>query len=121
MASMHILRRGRTFGLVAASALVLSGCNSTPYSLPLPGGADLGDHPYTVKAEFRDAMDLVPQGGVRSSDVTVGKITDVQLKRGSWTALVSSRPKTIGSSSAACFRRWLMYSCVSSASSGRMW
>jgi phospholipid/cholesterol/gamma-HCH transport system substrate-binding protein len=89
MTSMHILRRGRTFGLVVAAALALSGCNFTPYSLPLPGGADVGDHPYTVKAEFRDALDLVPQGGVRSSDVTVGKITDVQLKPGSWTALVT--------------------------------
>lgn len=75
--------------LVAASALVVSGCNFTPYSLPLPGGADLGDHPYTVKAEFRDAMDIVPQGGVRSSDVTVGRITDVQLKPGTWTAIVT--------------------------------
>lgn len=89
MTSMHILRRGRILALTGAVALVLSGCNFTPYSLPLPGGADLGDDPYTVKAEFRDAMDLVPQGGVRSSDVTVGKITDVQLKRGSWTALVT--------------------------------
>ncbi len=89
MTSMHLLRRGRTVGLVVAVGLVLSGCDFTPYSLPLPGGADLGDRPYTVKAEFRDAMDLVPQGGVRSSDVTVGKITDVQLKRGSWTALVT--------------------------------
>ena len=65
MMSVHILRRGRTFGLVVASALVLSGCNFTPYSLPLPGGADLGDHPYTVKAEFRDALDIVPQGAGR--------------------------------------------------------
>ena len=89
MTSMHIVRRGRILALTGAVALVLSGCNFTPYSLPLPGGADLGDDPYTVKAEFRDAMDLVPQGGVRSSDVTVGKITDVQLKRGSWTALVT--------------------------------
>jgi phospholipid/cholesterol/gamma-HCH transport system substrate-binding protein len=89
MTSMHILRRGRILALTGAVAMVLSGCNFTPYSLPLPGGADVGDHPYTVKAEFRDAMDLVPQGGVRSSDVTVGKITDVQLKRGSWTAIVT--------------------------------
>jgi phospholipid/cholesterol/gamma-HCH transport system substrate-binding protein len=89
MTSMHILRRGRVFALAAASALILSGCNFTPYTLPLPGGADLGDHPYTVKAEFRDALDIVPQGGVRSSDVTVGRITHVQLKPGSWTALVT--------------------------------
>lgn len=89
MTSMHILGRGRTFGLAVASALVLSGCNFTPYSLPLPGGADVGDHPYTVKAEFRDALDLVPQGGVRSSDVTVGKITDVKRGPGGWTAMVT--------------------------------
>jgi phospholipid/cholesterol/gamma-HCH transport system substrate-binding protein len=89
MTSMHLLRRGRMVGLVGASAVILSGCNFTPYSIPLPGGADVGNHPYTVKAEFRDALDIVPQGGVRSSDVTVGKITDVQLKPGSWTALVT--------------------------------
>ncbi|HJR89506.1 MAG TPA: MCE family protein [Aeromicrobium sp.] len=84
-----MVRRGRTVALAGAAAVVLSGCNFTPYSLPLPGGADLGDNPYTVKAEFRDAMDIVPQAGVRSSDITVGKITDVQLKPGSWTALVT--------------------------------
>ena len=89
MTGMHILRRGRIPALVGASALVLSACNFTPYSLPLPGGADLGDNPYTVKAEFRDALDIVPQGGVRSSDVTVGRITDVELKPGSWTAIVT--------------------------------
>jgi len=89
MTGMHFLRRGRVPALAAASALVLSGCNFTPYSLPLPGGADLGDNPYTVKAEFRDAMDIVPQGGVRSSDVSVGRIIDVELKPGSWTAVVT--------------------------------
>jgi len=89
MTGMHTLRRARMLALAGAAALVLSGCNFTPYSLPLPGGADLGDHPYTVKAEFRDALDIVPQGGVRSADVTVGRITDVELKRGSWTAVVT--------------------------------
>lgn len=79
--------RARGGILAVVSALIVSGCSFTPYDLPLPGGADLGDHPYTVKAEFRDAMDLVPQGGVRSSDVTVGRITDVELK--GWTALVT--------------------------------
>lgn len=77
--------------VAAASTLLLAGCNFTPYDLPLPGGADVGDHPYTVKAEFRDAMDLVPQGGVRSSDVTVGRITDVHLKHDGWTAVVTMK------------------------------
>ena len=81
--------RARLAITVVASAVVVSGCGFTPYDLPLPGGADLGDRPYTVKAEFRDAMDLVPQGGVRSSDVTVGRITDVRLKPSGWTAVVT--------------------------------
>jgi phospholipid/cholesterol/gamma-HCH transport system substrate-binding protein len=89
MTTMRMLQRSRSAVVLAVSALALSGCEFTPYSIPLPGGADLGDNPYTVKAEFRDAMDLVKLGGVRSSDVTVGKITDVQLKQGSWTALVT--------------------------------
>lgn len=86
---MTTLSRSRVrLGVLAmVSALLASGCGFTPYDLPLPGGADLGDRPYMVKAEFRDAMDLVPQGGVRSSDVTVGRITDVELK--GWTALIT--------------------------------
>jgi phospholipid/cholesterol/gamma-HCH transport system substrate-binding protein len=91
MRIMNFVKRRRTVVVLAVSAVALSGCNFTPYSLPLPGGADLGSHPYTVKAEFRDAMDLVPQGGVRSSDVTVGRIESVELKKGSWTALVTMK------------------------------
>ncbi|MBO0830654.1 MAG: hypothetical protein J2P29_01655, partial [Actinobacteria bacterium] len=34
------------------------------YSLPLPGGANLGPHPYTVKAVFANVIDLVPQASV---------------------------------------------------------
>ena len=56
MTMMTFLKRRRAVVVFAAAAVVLSGCNFTPYSLPLPGGADLGNHPYTVKAEFRDAM-----------------------------------------------------------------
>jgi len=89
MTMMTFLKRRRAVVVFAAAAVVLSGCNFTPYSLPLPGGADLGNHPYTVKAEFRDAMDLVPQGGVRSSDVTVGRIKSVELNKNAWTATVT--------------------------------
>jgi len=89
MTLMTFLKRRRAVVVLAVSAVALSGCEFTPYSLPLPGGADLGDHPYTIKAEFRDAMDLVPQGGVRSSDVTVGRIKSVTLNKNSWTAEVT--------------------------------
>jgi phospholipid/cholesterol/gamma-HCH transport system substrate-binding protein len=89
MTPMTFLQRRRAVVVLAASAVALAGCDFTPYSLPLPGGADLGSHPYTVKAEFRDAMDLVPQGGVRSSDVTVGRIKSVTLNHQNWTAEVT--------------------------------
>jgi virulence factor Mce-like protein len=89
MTTIPVTKRFRAVVLAAAATIVLAGCDFTPYSIPLPGGADLGNHPYTGKAEFRDAMDLVPQGGVRSFDVTVGRIKSVTLNRNSWTAEVT--------------------------------
>jgi phospholipid/cholesterol/gamma-HCH transport system substrate-binding protein len=73
------LRAGRMAAVACASALALSGCDFDVYSLPLPGGADLGEDPYSVKVEFRDVLDLVPQSSVKVNDVTVGKVTDVAL------------------------------------------
>jgi phospholipid/cholesterol/gamma-HCH transport system substrate-binding protein len=66
--------------LAASSALLLSGCDFQVYDLPLPGGADVGDDAYTVKVEFRDVLDLVPQSAVRIDDIAVGRVEDVQLK-----------------------------------------
>jgi phospholipid/cholesterol/gamma-HCH transport system substrate-binding protein len=77
----------RIGAVTAASALALSGCGFSPYDLPLPGGADLGSHPYTVKVHFRDVLDLVPQSGVRVNDIAVGKVTSVKLD--GWTAMVT--------------------------------
>ncbi len=74
--------RGRTARLVmmvVLGALALSGCDFSVYSLPLPGGADLGDKPYAVKVEFRDVMDLVPQTAVKVDDVTVGKVDKIKV------------------------------------------
>ncbi len=65
---------------VVIGALALSGCDFSVYSLPLPGGADLGDHPYTVKVEFRDVLDLVPQSSVKVDDVTVGRVEDIEVE-----------------------------------------
>lgn len=73
--------------LATVVAIVASGCGFSPYKLPLPGGADLGDNPYTVKVEFTDVLDLVPQSGVRADDISVGKVTDVELK--GWHAVVT--------------------------------
>ena len=82
---MTLTRRGlRAAAVTAASAVALSGCGFSPYDLPLPGGADLGDDPYTVTVQFRDVLDLVPQSAVRINDIAVGKVTDIELN--GWTA-----------------------------------
>ena len=72
-------RIGRFATLVVAATLALTGCDFSVYSLPLPGGADLGDKPYTVTIEFRDVMDLVPQTSVKVDDVTVGKVDEITV------------------------------------------
>lgn len=79
-------RIARTVALASAAALALGGCGFSPYHLPLPGGADLGDDPYSVTVQFRDVLDLVPQSAVRVNDLTVGKVTDIKLN--GWTATV---------------------------------
>ncbi|MFH8759801.1 MCE family protein [Streptomyces atroolivaceus] len=59
--------------------------------LPLPGGADLGDHPYEITAEFGDVLSLAPQSSVKVNDVAVGRVTKISLTPGSWTAKVTMR------------------------------
>lgn len=66
-------------GAVAA-AVLLTGCDFDVYELPLPGGADVGDDPITVTAEFRDVLDLVPRSTVKVNDVSVGQVTEVALE-----------------------------------------
>ena len=72
-------RLARAAAMVCAGALLLSGCDFSVYSLPLPGGADLGNNPYSVKIDFHDVMDLVPQSAVKVDDVTVGKVDSITL------------------------------------------
>jgi phospholipid/cholesterol/gamma-HCH transport system substrate-binding protein len=75
---------------LGAGVLLLAGCGSFrgAYSLILPGGADLGDDPYTVTVQFLDVLDLVPQSGVRVADVPVGRVDEIELNK-DWTAEVT--------------------------------
>ncbi|MEU9017473.1 MlaD family protein [Actinomadura sp. NPDC048394] len=89
-------RRARTAALLAAlAATTLGGCGPAGFGgvqdLPLPGGADLGDHPYTVKAEFANVLNLVPQSAVKVNDVAVGRVVKVALPPGGWTAEVTMK------------------------------
>ena len=75
------MRRGlKALVLALAGALALSGCDLSAQSMPLPGGADVGDDPIEVRVQFRDVLDLVPQSSVKVADVSVGKVTEVALE-----------------------------------------
>ena len=81
------LRRTRlALGMLVAS-LTLSACEFDVYSLPLPGGPDTGDDPITITAQFADVLDLVPKSTVKVNDVSIGKVTDVDLE--GYTATVT--------------------------------
>jgi phospholipid/cholesterol/gamma-HCH transport system substrate-binding protein len=77
----------------AVTAVCAAGCSSSGfngiYSLPLPGGASLGSHPYQVTAEFTNVSDLVPQSAVRVNDVAVGRVSNIYLPPHSWIAHVT--------------------------------
>lgn len=89
------MSRRRTTATAAAAALLglaLTGCSvGGVQSLPLPGGADLGGHPYTVRAQFADVLDLVPQASVRVNDVAVGRVTSIKVAGDGWSALVTMK------------------------------
>ncbi|MCL2542298.1 MAG: MCE family protein [Nocardioidaceae bacterium] len=75
-------RRRLLAALAAATTLLLGGCGLTNgvYDAPLPGGADLGSHPITLRAEFDDVLDLVPQSSVKVDDVAVGRVSTITLR-----------------------------------------
>ncbi|GAA3240921.1 MCE family protein [Actinocorallia longicatena] len=77
--------------LATALAVGLTGCSAVPsiQEVTLPGGADVGDHPYTVDAEFANVLNLTPQTSVKVNDVAVGRVTKVTLPRNGWTARVT--------------------------------
>ncbi|HET6289229.1 MAG TPA: MCE family protein [Amycolatopsis sp.] len=79
----------RSIAVLAACCVALTACSSDfkgVYDLPLPGGADLGDHPYRVTVQFADVLDLVPQAAVKVGDVPVGRVEKIQLGEDGWTA-----------------------------------
>lgn len=74
------MKRLRSLLVVLATSLVLTACSFDVYELPLPGGTSTGDDPITVTVQFNDVLDLVPQSTVKVNDVSVGKVTAVDLE-----------------------------------------
>lgn len=86
--------RFRRLLTVVAVAVLATGCSTVGtngiYDMPLPGGADLGDHPYRVTVQFADVLDLVPQAAVKVNDVVVGRVSRIGLGGADgWTAQVT--------------------------------
>ncbi|MFC3963147.1 MCE family protein [Nocardia jiangsuensis] len=86
--------RTRLRGVAAAAAagltaLLVSSCAADGiYSVPLPGGADVGDSPYHIDIRFDDVLDLVPQSAVKVDGVPVGRVEEISLAEDGWTANV---------------------------------
>ncbi|WP_163510690.1 MCE family protein [Fodinicola acaciae] len=78
----------RKLAAVAVAGALLASCGTSKgvYDLPLPGGADVGSHPYRVTAQFADVLDLVPQSAVKVNEVAVGRVESIALPANGWTA-----------------------------------
>ncbi|WP_192809858.1 MCE family protein [Actinomadura rudentiformis] len=87
------MRRNRLVAALIAGSVLAAGCSGqqglSVQDVPLPGGADLGSHPYTLTIELNDVLSLVPQASVKVNDVPVGRVTDIRLPEGKWTAEVT--------------------------------
>ncbi|MDR7169934.1 phospholipid/cholesterol/gamma-HCH transport system substrate-binding protein [Nocardia kruczakiae] len=85
-------RTARGLGAVAVvgvTAMLVGSCSSDGiYSVPLPGGADVGDHPMHIDVRFDDVLDLVPQSAVKVEGVPVGRVESIDVAPDGWTASV---------------------------------
>ncbi|WP_280265633.1 MCE family protein [Nocardia wallacei] len=85
-------RAGRPFVAAAVfgiSAALVTSCSSDGiYSIPLPGGADVGEHPMHIDVHFDDVLDLVPQSAVKVDGVAVGRVDKIEMAPDGWTASV---------------------------------
>ncbi|PPJ30099.1 mammalian cell entry protein [Nocardia nova] len=85
-------RTARGLGAVAVvgvTAMLVGSCSSDGiYSVPLPGGADVGDHPMHIDVRFDDVLDLVPQSAVKVEGVPVGRVASIDVAPDGWTANV---------------------------------
>lgn len=90
---MKIPVTARAALMITLVCVLAAGCGtggfSGFYNTPLPGGADVGDHPYHVTAQFADVLDLVPQAAVKVDDVAVGRVDRIDLAPDTRSAIVS--------------------------------
>ena len=81
--------RIRQLAVVVASALAVSGCSFSIHQLPWPGDKVSDEDSFEVKADFNDALNVVPRTSVMVGDVPVGQVE--QIVREGWHARVTMR------------------------------
>ncbi|WQB73665.1 MCE family protein [Prescottella equi] len=87
----HLRRTAAAAAGACVVALTVGACGSDGiYSIPLPGGADIGSDPMHVKIEFDDVLDLVPQSTVKVDGVPVGRVENISVADDGWTAQVET-------------------------------
>lgn len=86
-------KRIRTVAVAAslgAVTLLATACGNGAYSIPLPGGPNVGSDPMHISVQFSDVLDLVPQSTVKVDGVPVGRVDKIELTPEGWTAEVKT-------------------------------
>ncbi|HUS21751.1 MAG TPA: MCE family protein [Aeromicrobium sp.] len=83
------MTRAKHLILVLAVSCVLSGCSFSIHQLPWPGDKVSDEDSYEVKADFNDALNVVPRTSVMVADVPVGQVEEIV--REGWHARVTMR------------------------------
>ena len=86
---MTSILRLRYVALAVATAVVLSGCSFSIYDLPLPGKKVSEEDSFEVRADFGDALNVVPRTSVMVGNVPVGQVEEIV--RDGWNARVTMR------------------------------
>lgn len=86
---MTSMLRLKHMALAVAAAFVVSGCSFSIYDLPLPGKKVSEEESFEVKADFGDALNVVPRTSVMVGNVPVGQVEEIV--RVGWTARVTMR------------------------------
>jgi len=86
---MTSMFRVRQAILATAAAVILSGCSFSIHQLPWPGDKVSEEDSYEVKADFADALNVVPRTAVMVGNVPVGQVEEIV--RDGWHARVTMR------------------------------
>jgi phospholipid/cholesterol/gamma-HCH transport system substrate-binding protein len=86
---MTSMSRAKHLILVLAASFALSGCSFSIHQLPWPGDKVSEEDSFEVKADFADALNVVPRTAVMVGDVPVGQVE--AIVREGWHARVTMR------------------------------